>query len=140
MTQALQGLDFIHSSALGFHGSLTSMTCYVDSHWALKLSCYDAGVLRLETTEAPDIWSAPERLRDSERSNGASADVYSYGVIMQEILYDAAPFFTEAHGIPGTHACSDQMEHALTGDNINCRGGGGHQERCIASSEVAATR
>ena len=42
------------------------------------------------------LWTAPEQLRTTESAPGEDTekgDVYSFGIILQEILYRNAPFF-----------------------------------------------
>lgn len=41
----LKGLEYIHASAIDFHGNLTLHNCMLDSHWIVKLSGF--GVNRL---------------------------------------------------------------------------------------------
>lgn len=41
----IKGLDFIHTSSLGFHGGLTATQCLIDSHWILKISGF--GLMRM---------------------------------------------------------------------------------------------
>ena len=46
------------------------------------------------------LWTAPELLRlpehDRPQSGTKPGDVYSFAILMQEILYRAAPYFAEA--------------------------------------------
>lgn len=37
------GLEYLHSSPIGFHGGLTSWTCLIDKNWMLKLTDYAVG-------------------------------------------------------------------------------------------------
>ncbi|EGT41360.1 CBN-GCY-29 protein [Caenorhabditis brenneri] len=37
------GLEYLHSSPIGFHGGLTSWTCLIDRNWMLKLTDYAVG-------------------------------------------------------------------------------------------------
>ncbi|KAI1730552.1 adenylate and guanylate cyclase catalytic domain-containing protein [Ditylenchus destructor] len=41
----IKGIDFLHTSNIGYHGGLTTSQCLVDSHWILKISGF--GITRL---------------------------------------------------------------------------------------------
>ncbi len=43
----MQGLEYLHKSAVGSHGNLSSFTCVVEAHWIVKLS--DFGLRRVLT-------------------------------------------------------------------------------------------
>ena len=34
----LQGMKFLHNSAVKFHGNLTSSHCMIDSHWVVSIT------------------------------------------------------------------------------------------------------
>lgn len=104
LTDLVRGMRYLHSSSLRYHGSLTSRNCVVDARWVLKvtdyglLSFYEAqGVLPLQPSPKDLLWTAPELLRNEKFNqnmfNGTqSADVYSFGIIMQEVVVRGEPF------------------------------------------------
>ncbi len=53
------------------------------------------------------MWTAPELLRmTSKPPNGTQkADIYSLGIILQEIVYRCPPFFMDTKTPKGTAAC-----------------------------------
>nr|XP_006819914.1 PREDICTED: atrial natriuretic peptide receptor 1-like [Saccoglossus kowalevskii] len=112
--------DIVESS-LGCHGNLKTSTCVVDKKWALKVTGFGCGAIRqreaakrclieqrLSVAEigqekwTKQLWTAPELLRESNPSiNGTKkGDVYSFGVILQEIIQRKGPFPTEHEGMP----------------------------------------
>ena len=105
----LQGMLYLHRSALKSHGWLSSGACLVDSRWVLKVNDFGLRAFR-ELSKADDeeqydtyrklLWTAPELLRDDRRGlyGTPAGDVYSFGIVLQEILYRATPFFHD-HGL-----------------------------------------
>ncbi|ELT94874.1 hypothetical protein CAPTEDRAFT_158976 [Capitella teleta] len=103
----VNGLNFLHDSSIVQHGNLTSNTCMVDSRWVLKVSGYGLAPFRTqEIAQLKDrdeeeyynafLWTAPELLRkpDSIALRGTQkGDVYSLGIILQEILFQRKPYF-----------------------------------------------
>ena len=56
------------------------------------------------------LWVAPEllRQRQDDTGNGSQAgDVYSFGIIMQELLFRALPFFLDRDAPQGTYTPRD---------------------------------
>lgn len=119
----MQGLAYLHKSKFHSHGNISSLTCHVDNRWALKLDCIVLPLFR-NTSQNPAalatdiarsqrnnqsameeqrdvfrdmLWTAPELLRDKKSPvfGTQKGDMYSFGIVMQEIAYRAAPFFIE---------------------------------------------
>ena len=102
-----QGLHYLHGSPLQSHGHLRSTTCLIDSRWQIKLTSFGLHFFKQgETTDHGEyqvnkklLWTAPEilRLPETERPPHGSqkGDVYSFGIILQEIVYRAMPFFMD---------------------------------------------
>ncbi|XP_033732964.1 atrial natriuretic peptide receptor 1-like [Pecten maximus] len=98
-----KGMIYIHHSAIQCHGRLKSTNILVDSHWVCKLS--DMAMPAFREGEREDdlgkhahyrkmLWTAPEILRSpGEFPRGSQkGDVYSYGIILQEILTKSEPY------------------------------------------------
>ncbi|KAL3316243.1 Nitrogen permease regulator 2 [Cichlidogyrus casuarinus] len=96
---------YLHKT-IGPHGNLTIHNCLVDSRMAIKISDYGLYSLRGHKQLNKDdpkyfaslLWTAPEALRDyPEKPNITSmhlkADVYSFAIICQEILYRKGAFY-----------------------------------------------
>ncbi|CAI4233139.1 unnamed protein product [Auanema sp. JU1783] len=112
----LKGLDYLHSSALGYHGSLSPSQCHIDSHWILKLSGFGMNRMLYKwknngiigTADGKPIipnselhYYAPEMRkllkgimythRDDHMNippqQGQAADMYAFGIILYELMF-----------------------------------------------------
>ncbi|PAV56905.1 hypothetical protein WR25_20697 isoform C [Diploscapter pachys] len=117
----LKALEYLHSSNVYYHGSLTPNQCLIDSHWILKLTGF--GMTRLLCRwrnnsiistfggkplipnrdlhyYAPELRKQLRTLVYGNRSDafllpprlGQHADMYSFGVILYEILFRERTF------------------------------------------------
>ena len=103
-------MAYLHDSALGSHGHLSSSNCLVDSRWQVKISSIGLHFLKSKDHGLQDIgeyqkyrqllWTAPELLCIPENSRPTQGtkkgDVYSFAIILQELLYRAMPYFMDA--------------------------------------------
>ncbi|XP_050317118.1 uncharacterized protein LOC126751150 [Bactrocera neohumeralis] len=107
LTDLVRGMRYFHASPLRVHGTLTSRNCVVDARWVLKItdyglpSFYEAQNLLPPTRTAKELlWTAPELLRSMKthhhhhgRVLGTQmGDVYSFGIIMQEVVVRGEPY------------------------------------------------
>ncbi|KAM7077847.1 LOW QUALITY PROTEIN: atrial natriuretic peptide receptor 2-like [Ciconia maguari] len=97
----VKGMAFLHNSIIGHHGSLKLSNCVVVSHFVLKITNYGLASFHLpcdgEDTHALYLWTAPELLQKGclPTPSMQKADVYSFGIIMQEVALRNGPFYIE---------------------------------------------
>ncbi|NXT26015.1 ANPRB protein, partial [Syrrhaptes paradoxus] len=100
----IKGMAFLHNSIIGHHGSLKSSNCVVDSRFVLKITDYGLASFRTpcdgEDTHAlyaKKLWTAPELLQKGRLPTPGmqKADVYSFGIIVQEVALRNGPFYIE---------------------------------------------
>ncbi|XP_029436768.1 retinal guanylyl cyclase 1 [Rhinatrema bivittatum] len=96
----IKGLKYLHHREVA-HGRLKSRNCVVDGRFVLKVTDYGYNELleaqripRAESRPGDLFWTAPELLRDPalERRGTFKGDVYSFSIIMQELILRGAPF------------------------------------------------
>uniref|UniRef100_A0A8C2ZDD6 Guanylate cyclase n=1 Tax=Cyclopterus lumpus TaxID=8103 RepID=A0A8C2ZDD6_CYCLU len=99
----VNGMEFIHKSNLKFHGTLKPSKCLVDSRLQIKLSGFGLWefkygsknkIVKLENPDHSEMyWTAPELLRQVglQVCGTPKADVYSFAIIMWELMYNAKP-------------------------------------------------
>ncbi|XP_075409201.1 guanylyl cyclase C [Tenrec ecaudatus] len=92
-----KGMSYLHSSKTEVHGRLKSTNCVVDSRMVVKITDFGCNSILPPTK---DLWTAPEHLRQANVSQ--KGDVYSYGIIAQEIILRRETFYTLS--------CRDQNE------------------------------
>ncbi|XP_070535597.1 atrial natriuretic peptide receptor 1-like isoform X2 [Ptychodera flava] len=101
MQDIVTGLYYLHGSIIRYHGNLKSSNCVVDSRFVLKLTDFGLEKFKEEDREpekthayyAKMLWTAPEILRQVGcRKGSQKGDLYSYGVILQEIILRTEPF------------------------------------------------
>ena len=96
---------YLHGSAIVSHGFLNDTTCQIDSRFILKIGGYGFDCLRnhedLEAYHSSQInrnvrillWRAPELLRRAMPPAGTQkGDVYSYAILLQQIILRSEPF------------------------------------------------
>ncbi|XP_070536363.1 atrial natriuretic peptide receptor 1-like isoform X2 [Ptychodera flava] len=98
-----KGMAYLHASPIHSHGNLKSTNLLIDSRWVCKITDFDLTRLRegqeeIKYTEyveyARKLWTAPELLNlDIPLQKGTQkGDVYSFGIILQEILVRGGPY------------------------------------------------
>ncbi|XP_072226722.1 atrial natriuretic peptide receptor 1 isoform X1 [Leuresthes tenuis] len=104
----VKGMAFLHNSVIISHGNLKSSNCVVDSRFVLKITDY--GLQSLRTSSCPEdtyayyarkLWTAPELLRtDCPPPCGTQkGDVYSFGVILQEVALLRGVFYLDTQSL-----------------------------------------
>lgn len=101
LTDLVRGMRYLHSTPVRVHGYLTSRNCVIDARWVLKVTDYGLPVFyEAQNTVPPTknardlLWTAPELLRQPNlwKKGTQTADVYSFGIIMQEVVVRGEPF------------------------------------------------
>ncbi|XP_063708957.1 uncharacterized protein LOC134837507 [Culicoides brevitarsis] len=102
LTDLVRGMRYLHSSPIRVHGALSSRNCVVDARWVLKITdygvpaFYEAQGLPMPTKTAKELlWTAPEALRGTKnypKCGTQPGDVYSFGIIMQEVVVRGEPY------------------------------------------------
>lgn len=106
MQDIVKGMSYLHSSDIRYHGSLKSSNCLVDSRFVLKITDFGLKSLRKKRTYEADpyhhyrclLWTAPEVMRKGVGEGVEEvqkADIYSFAIICQEIIYRNGVFWVE---------------------------------------------
>ncbi|XP_030563952.1 uncharacterized protein LOC115764844 [Drosophila novamexicana] len=115
LTDLVRGMRYLHASPLRIHGALTSRNCVVDARWVLKVTDYGLNSFYESQGLSPPprstkelLWTAPELLRSMKMQQQQHhhhhnqhgrvqlgtqlGDVYSFGIIMQEVVVRGEPY------------------------------------------------
>ncbi|XP_048576337.1 atrial natriuretic peptide receptor 1 isoform X2 [Nematostella vectensis] len=104
LTDIVKGMAYLHSTEIRSHGRLKSPNCVVDGRWVLKITDYGLNKFKSNQDISEEegeyamyyrkLWTAPELLRAADpRPRGTQkGDVYSFGIIVQELLTRSGPF------------------------------------------------
>ncbi|XP_058559226.1 retinal guanylyl cyclase 1 [Neofelis nebulosa] len=96
----IKGMRYLHHRGVA-HGRLKSRNCVVDGRFVLKVTDHGQGRLLEAQRVLPEppsaedqLWTAPELLRDPalELRGTMAGDVFSLGIIMQEVVCRSAPY------------------------------------------------
>uniref|UniRef100_A0A8C5JHI7 Guanylate cyclase n=1 Tax=Junco hyemalis TaxID=40217 RepID=A0A8C5JHI7_JUNHY len=90
MYDIAKGMSYLHSSKTEVHGRLKSTNCVVDNRMVVKITDFGCNSI---LPPRKDLWTAPEHLRHADASQ--KGDVYSYGIIAQEIILRRETFYTK---------------------------------------------
>uniref|UniRef100_W5KM71 guanylate cyclase n=1 Tax=Astyanax mexicanus TaxID=7994 RepID=W5KM71_ASTMX len=96
----VRGMKYLHHRAI-IHGRLKSRNCVVDGRFVLKVTDYGLNEIMIsqnisqeESKPADLLWTSPELLRSAKlmKTGTYPGDVYSFSIIMQEVISRSAPF------------------------------------------------
>ncbi|CAH1111227.1 unnamed protein product [Psylliodes chrysocephalus] len=98
----VKGMIYLHQSEVSVHGKLRSCNCLIDGRFVLKISDFGLHTLTTPAEIIKDtdyfrklLWVAPELIPLSNESSVTPTqrgDVYSFGIILEEIILRAGPF------------------------------------------------
>eukprot|EP00026_Physarum_polycephalum_P001102 Phypoly_transcript_01103.p1 GENE.Phypoly_transcript_01103~~Phypoly_transcript_01103.p1 ORF type:complete len:774 (+),score=173.32 Phypoly_transcript_01103:1162-3483(+) len=94
----LKGLQFIHSAGI-IHRDLKSPNLLVDKNWTIKIADFGLSCAKSASNDDAQIsllWTAPEVLLQEKGCYSEKSDIYSFGIIMWEIMSRQTPFETIA--------------------------------------------
>lgn len=136
MKDICSGMRYLHEETrIGSHGRLKSLNCLIDSHWTVKISGFGAPSIRYgkyrlpreENTEDAKslLWTAPELLEnanclDDIKNGTKDGDVYSFAIIISEILTWADPYEYELEYI-SERALIDLIKDPFNQENQSTR-------------------
>jgi tRNA A-37 threonylcarbamoyl transferase component Bud32 len=90
-----KGMHYIHSQGI-VHRDLKSPNVLIDSKWNAKVADFGLSTARRavgnEQAGLSIPWAAPEILSDSTTADGVLADIYSFGIILWEIITREKPY------------------------------------------------
>ncbi|VDP25473.1 unnamed protein product [Schistosoma curassoni] len=100
ITDVVKGMRYIHSSPIKKHGWLKSTNCCVDGRWVVKITDYGLTEIfgiygtKRKMKDEEWLWTAPEHLREETNiySGSQKGDVYSFSIVMQEIITRDEPY------------------------------------------------
>uniref|UniRef100_A0A3Q1GVC9 Guanylate cyclase n=1 Tax=Acanthochromis polyacanthus TaxID=80966 RepID=A0A3Q1GVC9_9TELE len=90
------GMKYLHLRGLS-HGRLKSTNCLVDGRFVLKITDYGLPMIvhsqNIVLPEDPQelLWTAPELLRSPVRGGSFPGDVFSFSIIIQEVISRTLP-------------------------------------------------
>ncbi|XP_069572574.1 retinal guanylyl cyclase 1 [Brachyistius frenatus] len=96
----IRGMKYLHNREI-VHGRLKSRNCVVDGRFVLKVTDYGFNEILISQSIDTDedkpenlLWTAPELLRSSSmrRRGTFLGDIYSFSIVMQEVISRSAPF------------------------------------------------
>ncbi|XP_071321254.1 retinal guanylyl cyclase 2-like [Trachinotus anak] len=93
----IKGMKYLHLRGLS-HGRLKSTNCLVDGRFVLKVSDYGLPmILHSQSLSLPEdpqelLWMAPELLRNPVRGGSFAGDVFSFSIIIQEVISRMLPY------------------------------------------------
>ncbi|MBN3301442.1 GUC2F cyclase, partial [Amia calva] len=96
----IKGMKYLHHRDV-IHGRLKSRNCVVDGRFVLKVTDYGfheileaQKMFHGDPRPEDQLWTAPELLRDPalDRKGTFKGDVYSFSIIMQEVICRSTPY------------------------------------------------
>ncbi|XP_003978670.3 retinal guanylyl cyclase 1-like isoform X2 [Takifugu rubripes] len=93
----IKGMKYLHLRGL-CHGRLKSTNCLVDGRFVLKVTDYGLHMilhsqnLQLPEDEQELLWVAPELLRNPVEGGSFAGDVFSFSIIIQEVITRTLPY------------------------------------------------
>ncbi|XP_078101014.1 retinal guanylyl cyclase 2-like [Sander vitreus] len=93
----IKGMKYLHLRGLS-HGRLKSTNCLVDGRFVLKITDYGLLMIlhseNISLSEDPQelLWTAPELLRNPVQGGSFSGDVFSFAIIIQEVISRTLPY------------------------------------------------
>jgi serine/threonine protein kinase len=128
--QTAKGMHFLHSSGI-VHRDLKSLNLLLNSKWAVKVSDFGLTKFKEEMKHAVANsaamlqgsvhWTAREILDEAGGVDHVRADVYSFGIVMWELLTREQPYYglryaqhATAHTRHRTHVIAHTIPHTPT--------------------------